>query len=350
MTCGSKAEGPGAPGWVRGADGEWIYIHADGALGADGVVQAETDLPPKLTWFALPAPPPDPAALRAAAEHSAGLVTALPPRVGAVLAGLAYRAAISRMPPSVTLIGPPGSYKTSMGKVALHHFAPDLPWDESVLSLSERGATGNAAAKLMHLTRDVLLLADDAAPDRSLKAAAERVASIIRLQYNGETRDRLDREAELQRPTPPRGSLLISAEVGPSAASAAQRTLLVPLHNGEISRDTRIAVWEHDSRHGRAATLASFICWQAGRREQVLEQLAALSARYADTWHDAGYDERTAEALAHLAAGWRLMLDHLTERGAYTPAETARLWQQAWDGLDAAGQAQAGMTVPGGAS
>ena len=337
----------GAPGWVRGADGEWIYIHAGGALGADGAVQAETDLPSKLTCFALPPPPPDPAALRTAAEHSAGLVSALPPRVGAVLAGLAYRAAISRMPPSVTLIGPPGSYKTSMGKVALHHFAPDLPWDESVLSLSERGATGNAAAKLMHLTRDVLLLADDAAPDRSLKAAAERVASIIRLQYNGETRDRLDREAELQRPTPPRGSLLISAEVGPSAASAAQRTLLVPLHNGEISRDTRIAVWEHDSRHGRAATLASFICWQAGRREQVLERLAALSAGYADTWHDAGYDERTAEALAHLAAGWRLMLDHLTERGAYTPAEAGELWQQAWDGLAEAGRLQHDPDEPG---
>lgn len=337
----------GAPGWVRGADGEWIYIHAAGALGAGGPVPAETELPPKLAWFILPDPPEDPAALRAAAEHSTGLVAALPPRIGAVLAGLAYRAAISRMPPSVTLIGPPGSYKTSMGKVALHHFAPDLPWDESVLSLSERGATGNAAAKLMHLTRDVLLLADDAAPDRSLKAAAERVASIIRLQYNGETRDRLDREAELQRPTPPRGSLLISAEVGPSAASASQRTLLVPFHNGEISRDTRIAVWEHESRHGRAATLASFITWQAGRREEVLEQLAALAGGYADTWHDAGYDERTAEALAHLAAGWRLMLDHLTERGAYTAAEADQLWQQAWDGLAEAGRLQHDPDEPG---
>lgn len=339
-TDAATAKVHGAPGWVRDDDGSWIYVHAGGALGADGPVAAETALPSKLARFALPEPPANPAALRAAAAHSAGLVTTLPPRIGAVLAGLAYRAAVSRMPPSVTLIGPPGSYKTSMGKVALHHFAPDLPWDESVLSLSERGATGNAAAKLMNLTRDVLLLADDAAPDRSLKAAAERVASIIRLQYNGETRDRLDREAELQRPTPPRGSLLISAEVGPSAASASQRTLIVPLHNGEISRDTRIAVWEPVSRHARAATLASFITWQAGRRDQVLEQLDALAAGYADTWHDAGHDERTAEALAHLAAGWRLMLNHLTDQGAYTQAEAEQLWQQAWAGLDEAGRLQ----------
>jgi len=330
----------GAPGWVRGSDGEWVFIHAGGAIGAAGPVHAETDLPVKLAKFILPAPPADSAVLREAAGHSTGLVEVLPPRIGAVLAGLAYRAAISRMPPAVTLIGPPGGYKTSMGKVCLHHFAPDLPWDESVLSLSERGATGNAGARLMHLTRDVLLLADDAAPDRSLKAASERVASIVRLQYNGETRDRLDREAEMRRPDPPRGSLLVSAEIGPSAASASQRTLLVPFHKGEISRETRIALWEPESRHGRAAALASFIAWQAGQRDHVVERLAALARAYADQWHDDGYDERTAEALAHLSAGWRLMLDHLTDAGAYTAEEADRLWQQAWDGLAAAGRMQ----------
>src|ERR1039458_8557523 len=80
---------------------------------------------------------------------------------------------------------------------------------------------------------------------------------IVRLQYNGETRDRLDREAEMRRLHPPRGSLLVSAEIGPSAASASQRTLLVPFHPGEISRETRIALWEPESRHGRAAALRS---------------------------------------------------------------------------------------------
>jgi hypothetical protein len=330
----------GAPGWVRGGDGEWIFIHAGGALGAGGPVAAETDLPPKLTQFILPDPPRDPAQLRAAAAHSTGLVQVLPPRIGAVLAGLAYRAAVSRMPPSVTLLGPPGSYKTSMGKVSLHHFAPDLPFDQSVLSLSERGATGNAGARLMHLTRDILLLADDAAPDRSLKAAAERVASIVRLQYNGETRDRLDRETEMRRPDPPRGSLLVSAEVGPSAASASQRTLIVPFHQGEISRETMLSLWEPESRHGRAAALASFVTWQAGRRDEVLERLAGLTREYADTWNEAGHEERTAEALAHLAAGWRLMLDHLTDLGAVTADESAQLWQQAWDGLNDAGRMQ----------
>jgi len=336
----------GAPGWIRGGDGSWLYVHAGGALGPDGPAEVAADLPSKLEHYDLPPPPGGAAELRAAASHSVGLVTALPARIGAPLAGLAYRAAVSRMGPPVTLTGPPAAYKTSMAKVALHHFAPGLPFDESVLSLSERGATGNAAAKLMHLTRDTLLLADDAAPDRSLRSAAERVASIVRLQYNGETRDRLDRDAELQRPTPPRGSLIVSAEVGPSTASAAQRTLLVPFTPGAISRDTRVELWRRESRYGRAATMASFICWQAGQRDQVLARAEELAAGYAQTWTEAGHDERTAEALAHLATGWRLMLDHLADAGAYTPAECEELWDQAWAGLDEAGRTQADPDEP----
>jgi hypothetical protein len=336
----------GAPGWIHGGDGKWLYVHAGGAMGADGPAEIAADLPSKLEHYRLPDPPGSAGELRDAADHSVGLVAALPARIGAPLAGLAYRAAVSRMAPAVTLIGPPASYKTSMAKVTLHHFAPDLPWDASVLSLSERGATGNAAAKIMNITRDTLLLADDAAPDRSLRAAAERVAQIVRLQYNGEVRDRLDREADLQRPTPPRGSLIVSAEVGPSATSAAQRTLMVPFAPGQIDRDTRISLWEAESRHGRAVTMASFIRWQAGRREQVLARTAELTAEYAQAWTEAGHDERTAEALAHLAAGWRLMLDHLAEAGAYTAGQCTMIWERAWAGLDEAGRTQADPDEP----
>ena len=336
----------GAPGWIRGRDGKHLYVHAGGAIGADGPAEIAADLPSKLEHYRLPDPPASARELRDAADHSVGLAAALPARIGAPLAGLAYRAAVSRMGPPVTLVGPPASYKTSMAKVTLHHFAPDLPWDASVLSLSERGATGNAAAKLMNITRDTLLLADDAAPDRSLRAAAERVASIVRLQYNGEVRDRLDREAELQRPTPPRGSLIVSAEIGPSATSAAQRTLIIPFIPGQIDRDTRIALWEAQSRHGRAVTMSSFLRWQAGRREQVLARTGELTAEYAQAWTEAGHDERTAEALAHLAAGWRLMLDHLADVGAYTAEECTVIWERAWAGLDEAGRTQADPDEP----
>lgn len=332
----------GAPGWIRGQDGQWMYVHGGGALGKDGPVDGVTvDLPPQLEQYVLPSPPETAEELCAAADHSVGMLAELPARIGAPLAGTTYRSAIGRMPSPLTCIGPPGSLKTSMAKAALHHFAPDLPYDISVLSLTERGATANAGAKLMHTVRDTLLLADDANPDRSLRQAAERVASIVRMQYNGESRDRLNRDGDFaSRPTPPRGSLIVSAEVGPSAASATQRTLLVPFAPGLISRDTWVSLWEPESRQGRAATMASFIAWQASRREEILERVRTLTAEYSQAWVEAGHTERTAEALAHMAVGWRLMLDHLADRGAFSAGECALLWERAWAGLHEAGRTQ----------
>ena len=201
----------------------------------------------------------------------------------------------------------------------------------------------------MHLTRDTLLLADDAAPDRVAESGRRAGrGSIVRLcSYNGEVRDRLDREGNLQRSTPPRGDpLIVSAEIGPSATSAVQRTLIVPFIPGLISRDTRVSLWEAESRHGRAVTMASFIRWQAGPREAILARTAELITDNGQAWTDAGHSERTAEALAHLAAGWRLMLDHLTEAGAYTDSECTVIWEAAWAGLDEAGRTQANPDEP----
>ncbi|MGV9770562.1 hypothetical protein [Streptosporangium sp. NPDC003464] len=337
-----------APGWIPTPDGD-IYVHAGGGIGADGPVNVPTHFPHKLALYRLPEPPSrdgERTALAAAAQHSTGLLELLPPRIGAVLSGIAYRAAITRTAPAVALIGGKGSYKTSMAKVALHHFAPDLPFDASVISLSERGATANAAARTLYLMRDTLTLADDAAPDRSMRAAAERLGGIIRLQYNGETRDRLDREAELRTPTPPRGSLIVTGEVGPSAASATERALTVPFRKGEIATEVREALWEKTSRHGRALVMASFIRWIAGRREQVLELTQQRLLDYARAWREAGYAERTAEALANLAAGWRAMLDHLVDIGVYTSAQADQTWEQAWKGLTAAGDSQSHPDEP----
>src|SRR5487761_742458 len=145
---------------------------------------------------------------------------------------------------------------------------------------------------------------------------------------------------------PSSGSLIVSAEIGPSATSAVQRTLIVPFIPGLISRDTRVSLWEAESRHGRAVTMASFIRWQAGQREAILTRTAELITDYGQAWTEAGHSERTAEALAHLAAGWRLMLDHLAEAGAYTASECAVIWEAAWAGLDEAGRTQANPDEP----
>ncbi|WP_327591287.1 hypothetical protein OHA25_60145 (plasmid) [Nonomuraea sp. NBC_00507] len=333
------------PGWVTTPTGD-VYVHAGGGIGVNGPVSMPTRFPSKLAHYCMPPPPTKASDLREAAQHSIGLLTLLPPRIGAPLAGAAYRSVISRMPPALLLLGGPGSLKTSMAKVALHHVAPDLPFDASLLSMSERGATINAGAKTLYLARHTLMLADDGAPDRSMRAAAERVAGYLRLQYNGESRDRLDREAELREPTPPQGSLIATSEVGPSSASANERALTIPFHKGEIDQATREILWGTQSRHGRGHLTASFVRWIAGRREEVLSRLDTLLVDYARQWRDHGCPDRVAETLANLAAGWRLQLDHLVDQGAYSVDEADDIWRRAWDGLAAAGEAQADPDAP----
>jgi hypothetical protein len=312
----------GAPGWVRDTAGDWLFIHAGGAISARESVPGDAGLH---SWFAryeLPAAPDGTQALREAAGHSTGLVRELPPQAGAVLAGLAYRAAISRLPCTVILTGPSRTGKTSAAQACLDHFAPCLQAGE-VPALRNQGFTEAALAKRLHLNRDVLTVAD--------QAGGQVAASAVYMQQAGSGKTRLTPSGAARLAEPPRGSLLVCAETVPPSAHG--HALLVPLAQGEISAAACLALGKPSARHSRAAALASFITWQAGRREETLERLAALTREYTVTWTDAGYAQPCAGVLAALAGGWRLFLDHLADRGAFTAAEAGQLWQKAWSGL-----------------
>jgi hypothetical protein len=69
-------------------------------------------------------PPDGPDDLAAAARQSLALLSVLPARIGAVLAGISWRAIVGgpyadNMVPAAALAGPPGCGKTSFGEVAL---------------------------------------------------------------------------------------------------------------------------------------------------------------------------------------------------------------------------------------
>ncbi|MFF5265132.1 hypothetical protein ACFY4C_40130 [Actinomadura viridis] len=329
-----------APGWIEHPEHGWTYVHAGGGITACGPVNMPTDFPDKLSHYKLPEPATDPADIRAAAAHSFALLDLLPPRIGAPLAGLAYRGVIRRMQPTVALQGGAGSYKSSMARVALHHVAPELEYDQAVLSLSELGSSPKYISRALYQFRDTLCLADDAAPDKSRRAAAERLGTIIRIQYNGDSRDILTMESEMRASKPSRTSLITAAEVGPSATSAAERTLTVPFYKGQIDVEARKALWQSDARRGRALLTASYLRWMAGQREQILQKLDSRVSEYEDAWREQGCTERVAQSLAHIAAGWRFQLDHVVEVGAYTQDEAEQLWQRAWNGLAEASRAQ----------
>src|SRR5262249_47626492 len=113
-------------GW-REVDGRWLYIHAGGAIGADGPVSGvEVSLPKELRRFQLPVPPDGPAlakAIRASLRLLDGLA---PDRIAFPVASAVYRAALGGTDFSEHLSGPTGSFKTELASLGQRHFGRDL--------------------------------------------------------------------------------------------------------------------------------------------------------------------------------------------------------------------------------
>ena len=80
-------------GWLIHG-GEYIYLHADGAIGKDGVVPGvRVDLPEQLTCYKLP-PPPEGATLRDAVHASLRVLDVAPDTATIPLSAGIYRSVV----------------------------------------------------------------------------------------------------------------------------------------------------------------------------------------------------------------------------------------------------------------
>ncbi|MEU3356073.1 hypothetical protein [Streptomyces sp. NPDC037389] len=324
-----------ATGWRRLDDDRWMYVHAGGGITADGFVPLHTRFPGRLALMALPEPAADPATLREAALASLSLPGHLPEYALVAMLGLAYRAPFGRCPSSVCLTGLPGSGKTGVGTVVLHHFAPDLDRTESLLSISDTGSTQLGATEVLYRMRDALVMGDDSAPDRSVRDAAVRTSRLGRTQYNGEGRLRLksvDGELELDEQRGPRGSFIQTAEVLASTQSAQERMFTIQMARAEIDIDALARLSGPETARACALLISSYIRWIATDYENLHRQVRRLADTYAS--HLRAYcGDRPAEHLGQFATGWHMMLRFLTESGAATVQETSAWWETAWSAL-----------------
>jgi hypothetical protein len=336
-----------ASGWMRACTGRWVFLHAGGGIGADGMLDTPVEFAAPLSAYRLPVPPEDPAGLWAAAQQSTGLLEAVTPRVGVVLAGLAYRTAagpardallaagmldtpefppplsVYQLPASsaVTLTGPAGCGKTTAADIAVHHFAPGRRGTALVLSPPGpgRGVTGATDDAVLDLTGAIL---DDCEADLAGTSLIRRARDVLLAAED------------------PAGCRVMLVPGG-AAVPQYRHALTVPMTGAEVSGAARASLMSPESRYGRAAATASFIAWLASRRGRIPGRMNVLTARYAQAWRDEGHDAQTARSLAHLAAGWKLMLDHLTGRLACDTGSARHTWRQAWAALGEAGRAHA---------
>ncbi len=194
-------------GWGE-IGGQWVYLHAGGAIGPIGLVpDIDVVLPPDLQQYQIPTPPTG-TALAAAVRASlrvlevAGDRMTFPPYCGL------WRAVLGGADHSVHLVGPTGAGKTEIAALVQQHHGAEM--DSRHLPGSWL-STDNALENLAFLAKDSLLVVDDFSPtagQHEVQALHRKADRLFRAQGNVAGRGRLRSDGTARPTRPPRGMIL----------------------------------------------------------------------------------------------------------------------------------------------
>lgn len=336
-------------GWRQDEAGQWMFVHARGAISATGTVPAPVLLTGPLARYNLPDPTSHAGRLREAFMNSSGgWLSQMPTRVAAPLLGHTYRSALGPNPWVLVMVGSPGSYKTSLASLAMHHWGELWDRNRPATSMSGNGSTANANRILLNWAKDTLFWADDVAPTKDWGLAQRMLEEFVRTVHNAESRIRAERDGQgVLEGTPPRASAMVTSEVMPRPGSARERMLVVPIRKEEIELSQLIDQSLPEARHQRAMLMSSLIQWLASDLLGHRDRNAQQARDYAEKLRERGVATRDADAIAETWGGWLLMTEFLVEAGALSAEEVEAILAQVEVGLDASMDNAADPDIPG---
>ncbi|MCL6644811.1 MAG: DUF927 domain-containing protein, partial [Dehalococcoidia bacterium] len=320
-------------GW-READGGHAFLHAGGAVGAEGL---EVRLPAELERFVLPAPP-EGDELRAAVRGALGLLEVAPLRVSVPLLAAAVLPPLLEPDFALHLAGPTGARKTELAALVQRFYGAGM--DARHLPASWR-STANALETLAFLAKDCVLVVDDFVPSGSAQDAARlyrEAEQLLRGAGNHAGRQRLSRDARLRPGRPPRCLVLSTGEDIPPGHSLRARTWVVEVEPGDVDLD-RLTELQRKAADGVfAAAMAGYLAWLAPQldvrrvaaRAHTEERRAELAA---------GRHGRIAAAQAALEVALGTFLEFAVAAGAIAAPEGGALMAQAVEALGGEGAA-----------
>jgi hypothetical protein len=327
-------------GW-REIDGKRTFLTAGGALDMPDV---DVEMEGSLQRYCLPPPPPDPKeAIKASLEFlELGNPAYGGPAVVQTLWAAMYLAPLSELLcPAFTVwvVGPSGSFKSTLTALALCHYGD---FDVRTLPVSWRD-TANYLEKQMALAKDIPLVVDDWAPASDTRRAREyeaKAEQVARAQGNRMGRGRLSSDTSSRMKYVPQGLLISTGEQLPSGQSHAARLFTVELEMGGVD------VAKLTAAQGRAAlypqAMAGYIAWL---RDSWSDIAAELPERWKE-WRNQARAEsshpRLPEAVAWLYAGLNLGLAYAEEKGAIGGKRAGELRQAAWDMFKDLAESQGG--------
>jgi hypothetical protein len=308
-------------GWKKFSS-DWAYLHADGALGADGALTGiETDLGP-LQNYSLPDPPEDAGQVT---KDALNFFKSLPCGLRWPLFLSPFRAILAEVDTpenSLYLVGPTGGFKSELAAILQSFFGVTMA-DKRNLPASW-ASTSNANERMAFLAKDAILCIDDFAPNGTqadisrLHRDGER---ILRGAGNHSGRGRMNADGSLRTVNFPRGAIVVTGEDLPSGQSLRSRLFVSELKPWDVSGE-QLTKGQTLAANGTFNQLAAaFITWTASRLDELKKQFPQRKIEVRETLNMNGH-ARTASLVADfltLAEVFRLYaqdVEAMTEQDA----------------------------------
>ena len=183
-------------GW-RKIGGEWVYLHAGGAIGRAGRVDSVlVESSGSLAGRTLPDPPED-TDLRAAVQASIRLLDVGDPSITVPLHSATYLAALGETDFTIHLSGPTGEGKTELAALFQQHFGAGL----DARHLLSWESTENAIEAQAFALKDTILVLDDFAPSGTsydVQRWHRKADRVLRAKGNPAGRQRMRPDTSLR--------------------------------------------------------------------------------------------------------------------------------------------------------
>jgi hypothetical protein len=249
-------------GWS--ADGNNVFLHASGAIGAHGPVAGPTaHVSGSLVRYQLPAPPDD-EQLAATVRHSIdSFLAAGDPTITVPLLAAFARAPLG-CPPNywIHLVGGTGAGKTSLAQLDASFFGADLAAEDSPTHAWT--STSNALELSLANACDVPVVVDEFTGAGQQQGVAERLGRAT----TGALRDRARADLSVREGQRPGGLLISTGETDFDRASLQARALVVPCSRPKPDTTTAFHAAQDLARNGTFATVgAAYIQHVAAQRD-----------------------------------------------------------------------------------
>lgn len=311
-------------GW-REVGGEMVYLHAGGAISANGTVPAATSLSGDLRRYVLPEITDD-TDIGPAIKASLGIFELGRYEVVVPLLAAVYRSALGSCDFGLHFTGSTGVFKSELAALAQQHFGSAM--DSRHLPGSWIGSD-NSLEGLAFQTKDALLCVDDFAPvgsrtdNQQLWRKADR---LFRGLGNNAGRSRMNADGTLRPTKFPRCLILSTGEDIPPGHSLRARVLIIQITRGDINKERLTELQDRAHEGDFALAMAGFVRWLAqdypGRAASVQLERREVVAELGSLSH-----ARTPYIIADLLIGLSRFLDFAVEVGALTEGERSRIWE-----------------------